>query len=401
MKWAKSLDSWNRYVQCTIFNCRGALMPVDRSRSWTQTLLHFDFTLFLVTVSIAFLGVIMIYSATREKLSLAGLSPYSYLERQAMYVILGIIVMFVLVTIDYHQLGSLGFVFYGGVVLALLAVLTPIGKRALGSQRWFQLGPLQLQPSEFAALAIILAIAVYLQAHEEDEITAPLILKILVIAGVPMLLVIKQPDIGTALVMGIVLLTMLVLARVSLAWISVLMVAGALAVVLVVSLGILQKYQLERLTSFVNPNTSTLQSGYNLAQSKIAIGSGGLFGKGLFESSQTNLSYVPEQQTDFIFTAVGEQLGFVGAGGLLLLYAFMSWRVWSIMKRSRDTLGKMLVGGVLGYLAFSIFQNAGMTMGIMPITGIPLPFLSYGGSAVLAFFASIGLVLNVGMRNPR
>lgn len=376
-------------------------MPVDRSRSWTQTLLHFDFTLFLVTVSIAFLGVIMIYSATREKLSLAGLSPYSYLERQAMYVILGIIVMFVLVTIDYHQLGSLGFVFYGGVVLALLAVLTPIGKRALGSQRWFQLGPLQLQPSEFAALAIILAIAVYLQAHEEDEITAPLILKILVIAGVPMLLVIKQPDIGTALVMGIVLLTMLVLARVSLAWISVLMVAGALAVVLVVSLGILQKYQLERLTSFVNPNTSTLQSGYNLAQSKIAIGSGGLFGKGLFESSQTNLSYVPEQQTDFIFTAVGEQLGFVGAGGLLLLYAFMSWRVWSIMKRSRDTLGKMLVGGVLGYLAFSIFQNAGMTMGIMPITGIPLPFLSYGGSAVLAFFASIGLVLNVGMRNPR
>ncbi|MDA8081243.1 MAG: rod shape-determining protein RodA [Actinomycetota bacterium] len=376
-------------------------MLADRSRSWTQTLLHFDFSLFLVTVSIAFLGVIMVYSATREQLILAGLNQYSYLERQALYVMFGVVVMFVLVTIDYHQLGSLGFVAYGGVVLALLAVLTPIGKRALGSQRWFQLGPLQLQPSEFAALAIILAIAVYLQAHQEDPMDAVMLVRILVIAGVPMILVIKQPDIGTALVMGFVLLTMLVLARVSLAWLAVLAALGVVAVVAILVLGVLQKYQLQRLTSFVNPNTSALQSGYNLAQSKIAIGSGGLFGQGLFHGTQTNLSYVPEQQTDFIFTALGEQLGFVGAGGLLALYAFMTWRVWSIMKRARDPLGKMLAGGVLGFLAFSIFQNAGMTMGIMPITGIPLPFLSYGGSAALAFFAAIGLVLNVGMRNPR
>lgn len=376
-------------------------MPVDRSKSWTQTLLHFDFTLFMVTVSIAFLGVIMIYSATREKLLLAGLSPYSYLERQALYVMFGVAVMFVLLAIDYHQLGNLGFLFYGGVVLALLAVLTPIGKRALGAQRWFQVGPLQLQPSEFAALAIIFAVATYLQAHQEDEIDATMLLRILVIAGVPMVLVIKQPDIGTALVTGFVLLTMLVLARVPLGWLTVLIGLGLIGVVAIVALGVLQKYQLERLTSFVNPNTSTLQNGYNLAQSKIAIGSGGLFGKGLFNGTQTNLSYVPEQQTDFIFTAVGEQLGFVGAGGLLLLYAFMTWRVWCIMRRARDPLGKILAGGVLGFLAFSIFQNAGMTMGIMPITGIPLPFLSYGGSAALAFFAAIGLVLNVGMRNPR
>ncbi|NNN19842.1 MAG: rod shape-determining protein RodA [Acidimicrobiaceae bacterium] len=376
-------------------------MPVDRSKSWTQTLLHFDFTLFMATVSIAFLGVIMIYSATREKLLLAGLNPYSYLERQALYVMFGITVMFVLLTIDYHQLGNLGFLFYGGVVLALLAVLTPIGKRALGSQRWFQIGPLQLQPSEFAALAIIFAVAAYLQAHQEDEIDAIMLLRILVIAGVPMVLVIKQPDIGTALVMGFVLLTMLVLARVPLGWLTVLIALGLIGVVAIVALGVLQKYQLQRLTSFVNPNTSTLQNGYNLAQSKIAIGSGGLFGKGLFNGTQTNLSYVPEQQTDFIFTAVGEQLGFVGAGGLLLIYAYMTWRVWCIMKRAKDPLGKILVGGVLGFLAFSIFQNAGMTMGIMPITGIPLPFLSYGGSAALAFFAAIGLVLNVGMRNPR
>lgn len=376
-------------------------MPAERSRSWTQMLLHFDFSLFLVTVSIAFLGVIMVYSATREQLKLAGLNQYSYLEHQALYVIFGVIVMFVLVMIDYHQLGNLGFIAYGGVVLALLGVLTPIGKRALGSQRWYQLGPLQLQPSEFAALAIILAIAVYLQAHQEEELDGKMLLKILALAGVPMLLVIKQPDIGTAIVMGFVLLTMLVLARVPLTWLAVLFVLGVIAVVAILALGILQKYQLQRLTSFVNPNTSALQSGYNLAQSKIAIGSGGLFGTGLFHGPQTNLSYVPEQQTDFIFTAVGEQLGFVGAGGLLLLYAYMTWRVWSIMRRARDPLGKMMAGGVLGFLAFSIFQNAGMTMGIMPITGIPLPFLSYGGSAALAFFASIGLVLNVGMRNPR
>lgn len=376
-------------------------MLVDRSKGWRQTLLHFDFTLFVVTVSTAFLGVIMVYSATREKLILAGLNRYSYLEHQAIYVMIGIVAMFVIVTIDYHQLGNLGFFAYGAIVLALLGVLTPIGKRALGSQRWYQLGPLQLQPSEFAALAIILAIAAYLQAHQEEELDAKMLLKILVMAGFPMLLVIKQPDIGTALVMGSVLLTMLVLAKVPLKWLAVLFLLGAIGIVAILSLGILQKYQLQRLTSFVNPKTSTLQAGYNLAQSKIAIGSGGLFGKGIFHGTQTNLSYVPEQQTDFIFTAVGEQLGFVGAGGLLLAYAYMVWRVWCIMKRARDPLGRMLAGGVLGLLAFSIFQNAGMTMGIMPITGIPLPFMSYGGSAALAFFAAIGLVLNVGMRNPK
>lgn len=376
-------------------------MLVDRSRGWRQALLHFDFTLFAVTVSIAFLGVVMVYSATREKLKLAGLNPYSYLERQAVFVILGVIVMFILITIDYHQLATLGFVGYGGVVLGLLGVLTPIGKRALGAQRWFQLGPLQLQPSEFAAIAIVLAIAAYLQGHQEEEMDASKLLKILLIAGVPMLLVIKQPDIGTALVMGFVLLTMLVIARVPVKLLAILFVVAAVGIFSIVSLGILQKYQLQRLTSFVNPNTSNLQAGYNLAQSKIAIGSGGLFGKGLFQGTQTNLSYVPEQQTDFIFTAVGEQLGFLGAGGLLLAYAYMTWRVWSIMKRARDPLGRMLVAGVLGLFAFSIFQNAGMTMGIMPITGIPLPFMSYGGSASLAFFAAIGLVLNVGMRSPR
>ena len=240
-----------------------------------------------------------------------------------------------------------------------------------------------------------------LQQGQEEELDAKMLLKILVMAGFPMLLVIKQPDIGTALVMGSVLLTMLVLAKVPLKWLAVLFLLGAIGIVAILSLGILQKYQLQRLTSFVNPKTSTLQAGYNLAQSKIAIGSGGLFGKGIFHGTQTNLSYVPEQQTDFIFTAVGEQLGFVGAGGLLLAYAYMVWRVWCIMKRARDPLGRMLAGGVLGLLAFSIFQNAGMTMGIMPITGIPLPFMSYGGSAALAFFAAIGLVLNVGMRNPK
>ena len=376
-------------------------MLVDRSKGWRQTLLHFDFTLFAVTVSTAFLGVIMVYSATREKLILAGLNRYSYLEHQAVYVLIGIVVMFVIVTIDYHQLGNLGFLAYGAIVMALLGVLTPIGKRALGSQRWYQLCPVQFQPSEFAALAIILAIAAYLQAHQDEELDAKMLVKILVMAGFPMLLVIKQPDIGTALVMGSVLLTMLVLAKVPLKWLAVLFLLGALAIVAILSLGILQKYQLQRLTSFVNPKTSALQAGYNLAQSKIAIGSGGLFGTGIFHGPQTNLSYVPEQQTDFIFTAVGEQLGFVGAGGLLLAYAYMVWRVWCIMKRAKDPLGRMLAGGVLGLLAFSIFQNAGMTMGIMPITGIPLPFMSYGGSAVLAFFASIGLVLNVGMRNPK
>ncbi len=372
----------------------------DRRRIAKESLLHFDYSLLIATVMVAFLGVLMVYTATREKLVLAGLSPKYYLERQGIWVLLGIAAMLATVMIDYRHIKALGYVIYGGVVMGLLGVLTPIGKRALGAQRWFQLGPLQLQPSEFASLAIIIAVAIFL-ARESGPLPVKRLVGVLALAGVPMLLVVKQPDIGTAIILGVVLLAELVMARIRMLHLVGLLLAGALGIYVVIHLGILQSYQLKRLTSFVNPAGTYSNTGYNLAQSKIAIGAGGVFGKGLFHGTQTNLAYVPEQQTDFIFTAVGEQLGFVGAGLLLAAFGFICWRVWRVVAVARDQLGRLLAAGVLALLAFSIFQNAAMTMGIMPITGIPLPFMSYGGSAALSFFTAIGIVLGIGMRNSR
>ena len=372
----------------------------DRRRIAKESLLHFDYSLLIATVMVAFLGVLMVYTATREKLVLAGLSPKYYLERQGIWVLMGIAAMLVTVMIDYRHIKVLGYVFYGGVVMGLIGVLTPIGKRALGAQRWFQLGPLQLQPSEFASLAIILAVAIFL-SRETGPLPMRRLVGVLALAGVPMLLVVKQPDIGTAIILGIVLLAELVMARIRMLHLVGLLLVGALGIYVVIHLGILQSYQLKRLTSFVNPSGTYSTTGYNLAQSKIAIGAGGVFGKGLFHGTQTNLAYVPEQQTDFIFTAVGEQLGFLGAGLLLGAFGFICWRVWRVVVVARDHLGRLLAAGVLAFLAFSIFQNAAMTMGIMPITGIPLPFMSYGGSAALSFFTAVGIVLGIGMRNSR
>jgi rod shape determining protein RodA len=219
------------------------------------------------------------------------------------------------------------------------------------------------------------------------------------------------------MVMAASLLVMMVVAGVKGRYLAALGLLAVLGIVAVAQLGVLKQYQVDRLTSFVHQtpagqttpaaqgsassNNQSQQSTYNLAQSKIAIGSGGTTGKGLFNGSQTNLNYVPEQQTDFIFTAVGEQLGFLGAASLLALFGIIIWRVLRAAQTARDTFGTLLCGGVLGLIGLSVFQNAGMTMGIMPITGIPLPFMSYGGSATIAFFAAIGIVLNVGMRRFR
>ena len=372
----------------------------DRKRVLKESLLHFDYSLLLATIGVSFLGILMVYTATKEKLVVAGLNPKYYLERQGIWVLLGITVMVITVFIDYRHIKAMGYVVYGAVILGLLGVLTPIGKRALGAQRWFQLGPLQLQPSEFASLAIIVALSIYL-SRESGPLGLKKVIGVLVLAGVPMALVVKQPDIGTAIILGIVLLSQLVVGRIRVLHLGALLVFGVLGVYAIIHFGILQSYQLKRLTSFVNPAGTYSNTGYNLAQSKIAIGAGGVFGKGLFHGTQTNLAYVPEQQTDFIFTAVGEQLGFIGAGALLVMFGFICWRVWHVMVVARDQFGKLLAAGVLGLLAFSIFQNTAMTMGIMPITGIPLPFMSYGGSAALSFFTAIGIVLGVGMRNSR
>jgi rod shape determining protein RodA len=365
---------------------------------------HLDLMLLVSTVVVSILGVVMVYSATKTKLKLLGDNPELYLRHQATYVFIGLVALVFFAAFDYHRLEELGILAYAGVVLLLLGVMSPVGSRALGAQRWFQLGSFQLQPSSFAVLALILALAWQVQRWH-GEIDLKRLLMLLGMGALPVLLVALQPDLGTAITLGCVLGIVLVVAGVPARY---LLVVGAIAVVVTVlglHLHVLKNYQLDRLDAFLkqsDPNScGSTSAGYNLCESKIAIADGGLTGRGLFHGPQTNLQYVPEQQTDFIFTAVGEQLGFAGAATLLGLFATMLWRIVRTAQLAYDRVGTLLCAGVLAYIAFSVFQNAGMTMGIMPITGIPLPLVSYGGSSTIATFAAVGIVLNVGMRKYR
>jgi rod shape determining protein RodA len=357
-----------------------------------------DLVLVVTTVLVALVGVVMVYTATRGELLSAGLDPHYYLKRQLLFVLLGVVAMAVLGVIDYRRLEPWAMAIHGLVILSLVAVFV-VGSHALGSERWFVLGPLQLQPSEFAVLSLILAVATYCSRRNEGLAWRDVV-RVLILAAIPIALVLAQPDLGTAIIMTIVLLVMLAVAGLPARILVILVLGAATVVVVALKAGLLHHYQILRLTSFLHQDATNLssqqkQAVYNLNQAKNAIGSGGLFGQGIGHGTQTNLGYVPEQQTDFIFTAVGEQLGFVGSVAVLGLLGLVAWRMLRDAKLARDPFGRLLCTGMFTFLAFSVFQNAGMTMGIMPITGIPLPFLSYGGTAVLCFFMAVGVVLSV------
>ena len=357
---------------------------------------HVDLGLAMASIGVACFGLLMIYSATRDKLQAQGIDPGFYLKRQAAFVVVGMVAMVVAASIDYRRLRDFAPVFYVGSVLALLAILSPLGKRSKGAQAWFQLGAYQVEPSEFAKIALILALAAICASYR-GRLGGKQLVIVLGLAAAPFALIYKQPDLGTALVLGVILFSVLLIGGVKGRHLAVLVAVGVLAVVAVLHFGALKQYQRDRLTAFLD-SSSNVRATYNLSQSKIAIGSGGVSGKGLFKGTQTNLSYVPEQQTDFIFTAVGEQLGLLGSALLLGLFVLIVWRTWRAATTARDQTGTLICVGVLAMLVFQVFENVGMTMGIMPIAGIPLPFMSYGGSAIVAAFAGIGLVLNVQMR---
>jgi rod shape determining protein RodA len=356
--------------------------------------------LVLATLAASAIGVVMVYTATRGELVLAGSSPTYYLKRQALFVLLGLVVMACVGFFDYRKLESFGMAIYGLSIFILVVVMIPhVGSHTLGSERWFNLGPLQLQPSEFAVLGMIIAVATYC-TRRPDGLAWRDVVKLLVLGAVPIGLVMVQPDLGTGIIMSVVLLVMLAVAGLP-NRVLILLLLGAVALVaLVLAAGLLHHYQILRITSFLHQSTKHLSGTlagavYNLQQAKDAIGAGGLTGTGIAHGAATNLGYVPEQQTDFIFTAVGEQLGFVGAVGVLAVLGIVAWRVLRAGQLARDVFGQLICVGVFTFIAFSTFQNAGMTMGIMPITGIPLPFISYGGTAVIAFFTGVGLALSV------
>ena len=368
-------------------------------RSWR----HADHSLIIACVAAASIGLIAVFSATRHELAAHGLAENAIVNKQATFVLLGIAVMAITTFVDYRNLRGVAPYLFGGTVFLLLAVI-PLGAQVKGTQARFDLGPYQFQPSEWAKVVMVVCIAAFC-ASFRGHLTGGHITGLLLLSSVPIGLIYLQPDLGTALVFIAVLIGVLAVAGARPRHLAVLSAIGITAVVLVLQLGVLKQYQLDRFGAFLDQQDSSERvafnvspAAYNLNQSKIAIGSGGLTGKGLFKGTQTNLRYVPEQSTDFVFTVVGEEMGLIGSSILILLFGFITWRVWRAAATARDLFGTLVCVGVLCMLMFQIFENIGMTMGIMPITGIPLPFISYGGSSTLAAFAGIGLVLNVGMR---
>ncbi len=358
---------------------------------------HLDVFLVLTTVVISSFGLVMIYSATQHRLKNLGINPRYYLERQAIFVLIGLGVLSLCAAIDYRRFLDFSPLLYVGTVLILLAVLSPLGSRSKGAQAWFQVGTYQFEPSEVAKVALVVCVAAFCSS-QRGELTGRRFLLVLGLGAIPFGLIYAQPNLGSSLILIAALLAVLLIAGARPRHLAVLTLLGIVGIVAVLQLGVLRHYQVQRLTAFLDNKADTKSTSYNLHQSQIAIGSGGLTGKGLFKGTQTNLSYVPEQHTDFIFTADGEQLGLAGSATLLALFVLMVWRIWRIASLAKDMAGTLLCVGVLAMLVFQIFVNVGMTMGIMPITGIPLPFMSYGGTAIVSNFAAIGLVVNVHMR---
>ena len=367
------------------------------SKEWK----YLDLILLGAVGALAVLGCAMVYSASRSRALAQGLSSTYYLERQIAFVILGIILMVGTMLIDYRKMRDLSLFLYIAIIGALGLVLVPgIGSSANGTQGWFALpGGFQLQPSEFSKFLLIIALASYISQHEQFHFNA--LIKTLIVGMLLVGLVLLQPDLGTAMVMVVILIAMLCVAGTRGRYLVLMALVGLVSVIGVLQLGVLKSYQINRLTVFLNQgngasaSADSQASAYNLDQSKTAIGNGGLLGKGIFNGEQTKLSYVPEQHTDFIFTAIGEELGFIGSITVIALFAIVAWRVWRISRAAPDSAGTFICIGIVAMFVFHVFENIGMTMGIMPITGIPLPLISYGGSSILLMFMSIGLVNNI------
>jgi rod shape determining protein RodA len=373
-----------------------------RRRAGEETMLrHVDLVLLTLPLLLSGMGLLMIYSSTRARLARDGIGELYYVQRQGIAIAIGVVAMVAMMAVDYRRLRDLWALVYVAIVPLLAGVLV-LGASKKGAQAWFDVGPLQFQPSELAKIAVVVAVAGYCHQHRGD-LDAWRLTVAVAMAAVPIGLVLLQNDLGTAAVLGVCVGAVLVIAGIQLKHALVLLMLGLSAIVAVVATGTLDEYKIDRIASFIDqsagePASQQSQAEYNLDQAKSAIVAGGFDGAGLFNGTLTKNAFVPEQHTDFIFTVVGEEFGFVGGATVLGLYGLLAWRLWRIAVLSSDFFGTLVVIGVLAMFAFQVFENVGMTLGIMPITGLPLPFLSYGGSAVIAAFMAVGLALNVHMR---
>jgi rod shape determining protein RodA len=360
------------------------------ARSW-------DWLLFAVTCALTALGTVLVWAATEPALRQAGLDPHTYLKKAILWAALGFVLMMATACTDYRRIRRWTPTIYGVSLLLLLAVLA-VGQSVNGAKAWIQVpGGFQVEPSEFAKLGLILS-AAWLLSRRNDPSGRPRLRDagLAALAAAPLILLVeREPALGVMLVLVFTLAGIVVVSGIRLYWVLGLLAAVAVGVYAIAKLHLLKGYQLTRLTSFLHPTQDLAGTGYNGIQAKIAVGSGGLHGQGLFHGTFTGGSFVPSASTDFIFTVAGEELGFVGCAVIVALLAVIVFRAIRAAQIADDMFGMLVASGVAIWFIFQSFVNIGMTIGIMPITGLPLPFISYGGSAIFADMIAIGLVQSV------
>ncbi|MGW2513858.1 rod shape-determining protein RodA [Streptomyces scopuliridis] len=364
-----------------------------------------DWPLLFSALALSLIGSLLVWSATRNRTQLNQGDPYYFLLRHLLNTGIGFALMIGTIWLGHRTLRGAVPALYGLSVVLVLLVLTPLGATINGAHAWIVIGGgFTLQPSEFVKITIILGMAVMLaarvdagdQLHPDHRTVA----KSLGLAVIPMVIVMMMPDLGSVMVMAVIVLGVLLASGASNRWIIGLVGAGAAGAIAVAALGVLDEYQINRFAAFANPELDPAGVGYNTNQARIAIGSGGLTGTGLFHGSQTTGQFVPEQQTDFVFTVAGEELGFVGAGLILLLLGVVLWRACRIARETTELYGTIVAAGIIAWFAFQSFENIGMTLGIMPVAGLPLPFVSYGGTAMFAAWIAVGLLQSIQVQRP-
>ena len=382
------------------FALTSTLVPLDRKAR------GYDIPLALTALALSLVGAVLVWAATRDEQLAAGADPQAFLFRHVINIVLAALFMLLAARLDARLLRMFGPIVYCASLAGLLLVLA-IGSTINGARAWIRLGGgVELQPAEFMKLGLVVGMAVLFAqraARREDPDAPPTTIDVvlaLVLVAVPLALILAQPDLGSAMVLGCAAYGVLLAAGVRARWTIGLIVVLAVVSVVAVKAGVLQGYQLDRLGSFRHPGRDVQNSAYNVTQAHIAIANGGLFGTGLFHGPQTNGGYVPEQRTDFVFSALGEEFGLVGGGVVIALFGFLLWRGMRIA-READHAGRLVAVGVVCWFAFQIFQNIGMNLGLTPVTGVPLPFLSYGGSSMFAQGLAIGLLQAVHRRSVR
>jgi rod shape determining protein RodA len=395
---------------------RRVLITQERQSVWAQV----DWVLILAAAALAGIGTLLVWSATAQDETLTQGQPAAYALRHLVNVGIGAALGLVVAATDYRWVRIWTPVFYAASLVGLGLVFVPgIGAEINGSRSWVDLGGLSLQPAEFAKLAVIVSMALVVAEKVEGRRTvsddpdarrpSPRgpsrgylrdldVVLLLSIAALPAVLILMQPDLGTLLVLGATVFGAIALAGAPRRWLFGLVAGVVLVAVGAARLGVLDEYQVDRFLAWTNPALDPLGAGYNTQQARIAIGNGGLFGQGLFEGTQTQSGFVPEQHTDFVFTVAGEEFGLVGATLVIGLFLLLLWRALRIARQAEDIYGRLVAGGIVCWFAFQGFQNIGMCLGIMPVTGVPLPLVSYGGTSMFATLLAIGLLQNIHLR---